>query len=112
MPRKGPLEEPPPQGKEDVAVSCWVVEELEEVLRLDQEAMAEVPVTLKLPTEDLLTDLPRKSKPETQEKPHSSSNVLLYPPLTRLDHVTWVKEMFLGLRSKITKQGKEGWVQS
>lgn len=62
MPRKGPLEEPPPQGKEDVAVSCWVVEELEEVLRLDQEAMAEVPVTLKLPTEDLLTDLPRKQE--------------------------------------------------
>lgn len=48
------LEEPPPQGKENVAVSCWVVEELEEVLRLDQEAEDEVPVTLKLPTEDLL----------------------------------------------------------
>lgn len=84
MPRKGPLGRDPTSRKEDVAVACWVVEELEEVLRLDQEATAEVPVTLKLPTEDLLTDLPGKQENQSL-KPKKSSFLFQRPSVPSTD---------------------------
>lgn len=52
--RRARLEESPSQGKESVAVACQGSENFKEVLRLDQKATAEAPVTL---TRNLATEI-------------------------------------------------------